>query len=63
MGVECKCGMWTEDYMHDGWHKIHEWNKAVYEEARNKSMQDFDRRLSKQEKRQTNKEKAWKPLL
>jgi hypothetical protein len=64
MGVKCdECGMWTEDYMHEGFHKIHTWNESVFKEAREKSMRDFDQRISKQEKRQQKKEKAWKPLL
>jgi hypothetical protein len=55
--------MWTEDYAHDGWHRIKEWNEAVWKDARQKSMDDFDKRLSKEEKRQAKKEKAWKPLM
>lgn len=64
MGVKCSdCGMWTEDYMHEGWHKIHLWNESVKEDARKKAMADFDKRLTKEEKRQAKKEKAWKPLM
>jgi len=64
MGVKCdECGMWTEDYMHAGWHKIYEWNENVRNEARQKAMDDFDKRLTKEEKRQAKKERAWKPLM
>lgn len=64
MGVKCnECGMWTEDYMHRGWHKIHEWNEGVRKDARQKAMADFDKRLSKEEKKQQKKERAWKPLM
>lgn len=55
--------MWTEDYMHHGWHKIFQWNEGVRKDARQKAMDDFDKRLTKEEKRQAKKEKAWKPLM
>lgn len=55
--------MWTEDYMHTGWHKIHEWNESVRKDARQKAMDDFEKRLTKEEKRQAKKERAWKPLM
>jgi hypothetical protein len=64
MGVKCnECGVWTEDYLHYGWHKIHLWNEGVRKDARQKGMADFEKRLSMQEKRQQKKEKAWKPLM
>lgn len=55
--------MWTEDYMHYGWHKIHTWNEGVRKDARQKGMEEFEKRLTKQEKRQQAKERAWKPLM
>lgn len=51
--------MWTEDYMHEGWHKIHLWNQGVFLDARNKGMKEFDKRLTKQEKIQAKKEESW----
>jgi len=63
MGVKCGCGMWTEDYMHYGWHKIKEWNESVKHDAIQKAMEEFDKRLTKEEKRHAKKEKTWKPLV
>lgn len=55
--------MWTEDYMHYGWHKIKEWNESVKHDAIQKAMEEFDKRLTKEEKRHAKKEKTWKPLV
>jgi len=34
--------MTTEDYMHDGWHRIHDWNKAIFAEGKAKAEREFD---------------------
>jgi hypothetical protein len=31
-----------EDYMHYGWHRIHDWNSMVFENAKQKAEREFD---------------------
>jgi len=45
----CYCGMTTEDYMHYGWHKIHDWNKMIFADAKQKAEEQFDALLDERE--------------
>jgi hypothetical protein len=38
----CHCGMPPEDYMHYGWHKIHDWNSMVFADGKAKAEREFD---------------------
>lgn len=41
----CYCGMTEEDYMHYGWHRIHDWNAMVFADAKAKAEKEFDNLL------------------
>jgi hypothetical protein len=43
----CRCGVALEDPIHYGWHKIKTWNDQVFAAARQKSMDEFEKRLPK----------------
>lgn len=38
----CVCGCPPEDYMHDGWHRIYEWNMGVFSDAKKEKERRFD---------------------
>ena len=38
----CYCGMPPEDYMHYGWHRIHDWNAMVFADGKAKAEREFD---------------------
>jgi hypothetical protein len=45
----CYCGMPYEDYMHYGWHKIHDWNSMVFADGKAKAERQFDALLDERE--------------
>jgi hypothetical protein len=45
----CHCGMTVEDYMHYGWHRIHEWNTMVFADGKAKAEREFDALLNQRE--------------
>jgi len=46
----CHCGMPYEDYMHDGWHRIHVWNRMVFDGANEKAEKEFDDLLAERDR-------------
>jgi hypothetical protein len=44
-----------EDYMHDGWHRIHQWNKMVFADAKRKAEEQFDSLLDERERKRRKK--------
>jgi hypothetical protein len=44
-----------EDYMHYGWHRIHEWNEMVFADAKQKAEEKFDELLKERETRRRKK--------
>jgi hypothetical protein len=51
--------------MHDGWHRIVEWNEGVFRDARQKAMDEFEKRVNPQPKQKSKKRersKNWVPL-
>lgn len=52
----CTCGLALEDPLHHGFHKIIAWNKGVFNDAREKAMKEFEKRLPKK------KEEKWTSL-
>jgi len=50
----CYCGMTTEDYMHYGWHRIHDWNAGVFADGKAKAEKQFNALLND---RETNRRK------
>lgn len=42
----CECGVTMEDYMHDAWHRIYEWNMGVFEDARKEKERRFEASLA-----------------
>ena len=64
-GDWCSCGLATNDPMHDGWHRIVEWNEGVFRDARQKAMDEFEKRVNPQPKQKSKKRersKNWVPL-
>lgn len=46
--------------LHDGYHKIKEWNDGVIEDAKKKSMEKFDKELANEKK--PKEKQRWKSL-
>jgi hypothetical protein len=45
--------MALEDPLHSGYHRIKNWNDSVFAKAKEKAMEDFEKRLPKQKKKET----------
>jgi len=45
---------------HDAQHKIKEWNESVFQAAKEKSMQEFEKRLPKKSKKK--EDNGWSSL-
>ena len=60
----CHCCLAIEDPLHPSWHAITVWNKDVFEEARRRKQEEFDRLIGvKQEKpKRKKREKRYVPL-
>lgn len=58
----CECGFATNDPLHIPWHQIVAWNAGVFEDAKRKREEAFDKMIATPKKKRVKQPKKYVPL-